>query len=485
MDVTAIVAGLAAGLALGAVGISLWFRPRLAEATARTEGLAGELTQLQVHSAKLEERVLRIPELEEDLEAKDARVTELLAEISTFHQMQAALETKLEEREKSFADQISVLEKAREDLGKAFAEISQEALQKNNKMFLSLANENLQKMQETARGDLDKKQEAIDNLIKPIRESLEKVDGKIHELNEKQASTGATITEQLKSLAESERRLQGETQNLVKALRNPNQRGRWGEIQLRRVVEMAGMVEYCDFVEQETTQTESGALRPDMKILLPGGKQIVVDSKVPLEAYLSAIESQDEDARMGYFKSHARQVREQIRQLGSKRYWDQFEHSPDCVIMFLPGEPMYGAALEHDPELIEYGVQSRVLIATPVTLIGLLRFVSHGWRQEKLEENAQKISELGKDLYGRIAKLADHFAKLGTHLDRAVASYNESVGSLENRVLIQARKFKELQASTAEDIETVEPVEKQTRPVTTARRKALPESTVASLFEIN
>lgn len=485
MDIISILVGVGIGLVVGSVAISLWFKRAEAQSQTRFELVSAELAQDRMTLATLTERTRRVPELEDEVLKKQGRIDELLGEISTFHQMQSMLETKLEEREKSFAEQLTVLERAKDELGKAFAELSQEALQKNNKMFLTLANENLQKIQETARGDLDKKQEAINNLVKPIRESLEKVDAKILEMNEKHASTGATITEQLKSLAESERRLQGETQNLVKALRNPNQRGRWGEIQLRRVVEMAGMVEYCDFVEQETTQHESGALRPDMKILLPGGKIIVVDSKAPLEAYLSAIETQDEDARAGYFKAHARQVREQIRQLGSKRYWDQFEHSPDCVIMFLPGEPMYGAALEHDPELIEFGVQNRVLIATPVTLIGLLRFVSHGWRQEKLEENAQKISELGKDLYGRIAKLAEHFAKLGTHLDRAVSSYNESVGSLENRVLIQARKFKELQASTAEDIETVEPIEKQTRPVTTARRKSLPESAVSSLFEIN
>jgi len=484
MDSTLLIVSGVVGLLAGAIPIWVVMRNRLAASDAAAAALRTTLADEQQAKARLDERCLRIPALEQELATKNERVEELMLEVSTFHQMQTELETKLAEREKSFADQLANLEKAKDELTKAFAEISQGALQQNNKLFLSLAEENLKKIQETARGELEKKQEAIDNLIKPIHESLSKVDEQIKTLGEKHNVTGASIAEQLKALAESERRLQGETQNLVKALRNPNQRGRWGEIQLRRVVEMAGMVEYCDFVEQETTQTEGGALRPDMKILLPGGKTIVVDSKVPLEAYLSAIEQPDDDTRLGYFKSHARQVREQIRQLGSKRYWDQFDSTPDCVIMFLPGEPMYGAALEHDPELIEFGVQNRVLIATPVTLIGLLRFVSHGWRQEKLEENAQKISELGKDLYSRIAKLSDHFSKLGTNLNRAVASYNEAVGSLETRVLPQARRFKELQASTAEDIETVEPLDVQTRPVLSARRKELPAS-VGSLFEGN
>lgn len=477
MELTSLATGIGVGLLTGAVAVEVLARVRLSRAAA-------QVVAEQIRAATLEERSKRIPELEEELATSRTTVESLRDEVATFHQMQTKLETELGERERSFREQLENLEKAKEDLSKAFAEISQGALRKNNEMFLHLAEENLKKMQTAAQGDLDKKQEAIDNLVKPIKESLEKVDVQIRTITEKHAETAGTITEQLKNLTESERRLQSETQNLVKALRNPNQRGRWGEIQLKRVVEMAGMVEYCDFVEQETTQGDSGALRPDMKILLPGGKAIIVDSKVPLDAYLSAIEESDDAAKLGYFKSHARQVREQIRQLGSKRYWDQFESTPDCVIMFLPGEPMYGAALEHDPELIEFGVQNKVLIATPVTLIGLLRFVSHGWRQEKLEENAQKISDLGKDLYGRIAKLADHFSKLGTHLDRAVASFNESVGSLEGRVLPQARKFKELQASTAEDIETVEPLERQSRPVLTARRKP-GGSDVSSLFEMN
>jgi DNA recombination protein RmuC len=484
MELSTLAIGIGIGAVIGAIAIEIVARLRLSRVEDRYTATAELLATERIEKATLEERTKRIPELEAELSDSRVTVQTLREEVSLFHQMQTKLETELAERERSFQEQLDNLEKAKSELSKAFAELSQGALQQNNKLFLSLAEENLKKMHQQAQGDLDKKQEAIDNLVKPIRESLEKVDNQIKSIGEKNAITSSTITEQLKSLGESERRLQGETQNLVRALRNPNQRGRWGEIQLKRVVEMAGMVQYCDFVEQETTQGENGALRPDMKILLPGGKTIIVDSKVPLEAYLSAIEEQDEATKAGYFKAHARQVREQIKQLGSKRYWDQFDSTPDCVIMFLPGEPMYGAALEQDPELIEFGVQNKVLIATPVTLIGLLRFVSHGWRQEKLEENAQKISDLGKDLYSRVTKLADHFAKLGTHLDRAVTSFNESVGTLEGRVLPQARKFKELQASTAEDIETVEMIERQTRPVVTARRKAL-SSDASSLFELN
>ncbi len=395
---------------------------------------------------------------EAETRLEDARHEEL-----SLREFIARLEAQAEERERRLAEQAQSITAMRDELTKAFAEVSQSALKQNNELFLTLANENLAKMQETAKGEIDQRKQAIEGLVNPIKESLEKVDRQIVEMNEKHAKTGAGISQQLQAMAESERLLRSETANLVKALRNPGHRGRWGEMQLRRVAEMAGMVEHCDFVEQLTARTEEGTFRPDMVVRLSEGRSIVVDAKTPLDAYLNAIEATDEATRQDFMRSHARQVREQVRKLASKRYWDQFEQTPDVVVMFIPGDPMLGAATEMDPELMEFGIQNRVLLATPTSLISLLRIAAHGWRQQQLELNAQRISELGKELYQRIRRMSEEFSRVGQSLNRAVVAYNATVGSLEARVLPQARRFKELQAATGEDIEVIEPVDTVTR----------------------
>jgi DNA recombination protein RmuC len=377
----------------------------------------------------------------------------------------ATAEANLEQERKAAQEKLAVLKDAQDRLSDTFKSLSSEALKSNNQSFLDLAKSNLEKFQQEAKGDLEARRKAVEDLLKPLNKSLEQVDGKLGELEKARIAAYAGLDQQIKGLVETHiPRLQSETANLVKALRQPQVRGRWGEIQLKRVVEMAQMLEYCDFVEQESRNTEDGRLRPDMIVRLPGGKQVVVDAKTPLAAYLEAAESSDETVQKAKLLEHARQVRDHMTALGRKAYWDQFQPSPEFVVMFLPGEMFFSSALQQDPALIEYGVNEKVIPATPTTLIALLRAVSYGWRQEALAENAQQVADLGKQLYERIASLADHWGTVGQRLDQAVKSYNESVASLESRVLVSARRLRELKAG-AEDLEIapIEPVERVTR----------------------
>ena len=405
----------------------------------------------------------RLSLMEKELAAGKSDLARLLEEQKKLVEYKARLESTLELERKAGAEKIELLTQAGEDLQNAFKALAADALKNNNSSFLQIAQETLKRFQTEAEGDLEARQRAVADLVAPVRESLTKVDSQIQQMEIARGEAYGDLKAQVQSLIATQKELQSETGNLVRALRTPNVRGRWGEIQLRRVVEIAGMLPYCDFSEQETIFSESGRLRPDLVVKLPGGKHVVVDAKTPLQAFLDAFETTDESARRSCLENHARQVREHINTLSSKKYWEQFDSTPEFVVMFLPGETFFSAALEQDTGLIEHGVLSRVIPASPTTLIALLKAINYGWNQEKLARNAQQISAIGKELHDRLRKLAAHITNVGTNLDRAVDAYNQAVGSLESRVLVSARKFAELGTSVAEDIPEVAPIETTAR----------------------
>jgi DNA recombination protein RmuC len=413
---------------------------------SRTAGLSARLSLTEKELAAEKADLARLQQAHTDLVAGKAR-----------------LESALEAERKTSNEKIELITRASEELRNAFKAMASDALKSNNSSFLVIAEETLKRFQSQAKGDLDARQKAVADMVAPVRDSLNKVDAQIQQIEKERGSAYGALREQVQMLVAGNEKLQSETGNLVKALRTPNVRGRWGEIQLRRVVEIAGMLSYCDFAEQESVTTESGRLRPDLVVKLPGGKHVVVDAKTPLQAFLDAFETTDEDARRACLANHARQVRDHMKTLSDKRYWEQFEATPEFVVMFLPGETFFSAALEQDPGLIEQGVLQRVIPASPTTLIALLKAVAYGWNQEKLARNAQQISALGKELHDRLRLLAGHITSVGTGLDRAVESYNKAVGSLERRVLVSARKFAELGASVVEDIPELAPIETTSR----------------------
>jgi DNA recombination protein RmuC len=454
-----------AGIVLG--GVVAWFLLKTKAASANAADLAT---------------------LRERLDGKDTELQRLqtalngeVAEHKHSREESVQLKAALEGERRAATERIASFKNATEELSEKFKALSRDALKDNNQSFLELAHSTLAKFQQTAKGDLQLKQQAIDELVRPLKESLERVDGKIGELEKTRAGAYSELREQVKALASSQSQLQAETGNLVKALRAPHVRGRWGEIQLRRVVELAGMLQYCDFVEQETVATEDSRIRPDLIIKLPGKRTIVVDSKVPFDAFYESISTTDEVVRLAKLKEHARLVRTHITALSRKSYWETVQPTPEFVLLFLPGETFYSAALEHDPKLIEDGVSEKVIIATPTTLIALLKAVSYGWRQEQLAANAEEVGELAKVLYDRLRVFTNHFSEIGRNLVRAIDSYNKGVGSLEARVLFTARKFKERGAIAGEEIETLEPIDRLARPLSLDEGGLFPDLVAAEL----
>lgn len=372
--------------------------------------------------------------------------------VSQLAEQKARVEATLAAERTSYDDKVKVYQDAEERLQKAFKGLSSEILNASSERFLTLAAKKLEDLQGQARTDLDARRQSINELLQPMKESLGLVTATLGQVENSRREDYGRLATQLTSLDR-------ETTMLVRALRTPHGRGRWGEVQLRRVVEMAGMVARCDFDEQVSVRHEMGAHRPDVIIHLPGGKSIVVDAKAPLSAYLDAVDVTDEAERDARLKQHASQVRTHIEQLSSKAYWQQFSTAPEFVVMFLPGEALFGSALQVDPSLIEFGAERNVIAASPLTLLALLRTVAHGWRQEQLADNAREISALGRDLYERLCTMADHLVDLRKKLEGAIQSYNATIGSIEGRILAPARKLRDLGVSSAKELPALEPVD--------------------------
>ncbi|HEX7047195.1 MAG TPA: DNA recombination protein RmuC [Gammaproteobacteria bacterium] len=347
-------------------------------------------------------------------------------------------------------------ERSRIEMERTVESLARKALEQNNESFLRLAKESLQSHQVQAKSH-------IEALVKPINDALKKTESQIQEIERERHRAFGSIGEQLKSMSETQIRLQNETQNLVKALRRPEVRGQWGEMTLKRLAELAGMVEHCDFFEQENVTTAEGRLRPDMIVRLPDERELVVDVKTPLDAYLNAMEATDDATRETALTQHARKVRERVNELAKKEYWNQFKRSPDFVILFIPGDQFLATALDRDPALIDDALRQKVMLATPTSFVALLKAVAYGWRQVALAENAETIRTLAEDLYGRLATFAGHLDNTGKALGNAVKHYNSAVGSMERNVLPGARKFTELGVHPKRELRPLDPLEVQPR----------------------
>ncbi|HLA00302.1 MAG TPA: DNA recombination protein RmuC [Thermodesulfovibrionales bacterium] len=460
-----LIAYIILGILIG--GVVVWLL-----AKARFQGLyAKQIGDLQVSYSSqitdLEKRAsgaeARVEELRQQVERKDSEISQVRKELEVETTSKVEAFTRLEESQKGLEEQKALIETMKAEMTDTFNALSSAALKSSSEDFLRLASEHLGKVVAETKGKLGEHQVAIDGLIKPLHEALKRYEEQVRLIEESRHKAYGSLEEQLRSLASTHEQLQKETSNLVSALKKPQVRGRWGEITLRRVAELSGMSAHCDFTEQISVETESGRLRPDMLVHLPMEREIVVDAKVSLDAYLDALSALTEDERKAKLEKHAQQVRAHMNKLGSKEYWTQFKQSPEFVVLFIPGESFLSSALDVDGTLIEDGIQKRVIIATPTTFIALLRAIAYGWRQEQMTKNAQEISTLGKELYERIYTLVKHFIDIGSAIGKAMDSYNKAIGSMELRVLPSVRKFKELGVTSAEEIPVLEQINRVPR----------------------
>jgi DNA recombination protein RmuC len=428
------VAGVALGLAVGAIVWSLLQARRAAE--------------------------LRALLLE-----REAGFVQAQRDLSTSRQECARVAAQLEAAQSSATEKVALLQAAEVRLREAFAALSSAALQQNNESFLQLARASLSEFQRAATTDLDGRHKALEAVVQPLRDSLTRVDTKLQEVEQGRVATQAQLTEQMRALTHAHHVLQSETSRLSRALRSPNVRGQWGELQLRRALESAGLVAGSHYELKESIQGEEGRLTPDAIVKLPGGKNVVVDAKVPLSAYLEAAETDDDVIRAAKLRDHARQVKDHVTRLANKSYWAHFQPAPDIVVMFVPGESLLTSALQEDGALLEYSMNRGVMLASPLTLIALLRAISYGWQQETIAKNAQEISDLGRQLYDRISKLAEHFETVGRSLAKSVQAYNSAVGTLESRVLVTARRLKDKGVTAPEEFPEPEAIDQTPRPL--------------------
>lgn len=465
------------GISLLVVAVLVWIGSNSGKKVAMQSAVKSAVDAVEGKlQSSLDAEKQRSSELSVRLSGAEKEVTSLRVKEADLTSMEAGLRAKLEAEQKMLKQKEELLGRAEQKFTDTFKALSQDALKANQEQFLQLAKTTLQAQQESVKVDMDKRVDAVERLVKPINESLDKAQKQVTEIEKVREGAYESLREQVRHMQSTHLGLQKETQKLVKALRQPTGRGQWGEMQLRRVVEMSGMQEHCDFETQTTTTTDEGKkLRPDLIVKLPGGQNIIVDSKAPMDAYLDAVETNDDLEKEAALVRHAAQVRTHIQQLSSKKYQDQFETSPEFVVLFLPSEAFFSAALAQDSSLIEKGVEQGVILATPTTLIALLRAVAYGWRQEALAQNARAISAVGQELYERLSKFTEHVDKVGRSLGTTVNHFNNAVGSLDSRVLVSARKFEDLGAATEyTKLTDVQPCEKVVRDVKSVATEAIP-----------